>query len=154
MNVNLLMELLDRTGIFEVRGKPTVGSKQAVIMGHVPKGVALTRWSAFMRAVLMQCKLDSVDFSRQYRLAVRMIPTQAGPRSDPVVIWNWRVVITEASAPVMIAECQRIQQADGRKMAVEKAYAANPDAYRVPTPVVDVPGIEVHSIDPDKYRSR
>jgi len=137
MDPQPIVSILTGTGLFEVLGQPRSSSGQVTLFGRVAKDpMAQSRWNALMRNVLIKCK-EAIDFSRYYRLSTRMVKTQSGPRADMVLIWNWRVVVTDSAVPHLLEECQSIIRANQVRQQMEQSYAAsqiNPkQGYSIPT---------------------
>lgn len=122
MDVEALVVAMRDTGIFELASQPLVGQGQVTLLGRVRKDPDIAyRWSGFMRNVLLGCGNTAVDFSRAYRVVRYMVQTKVGPKPDTKLIWNWRIVVTDAAIPYLLGECRSITEAAQTKNAMTNA---------------------------------
>lgn len=137
MDIQPLIQIMQSTGLFELKLSPQVSGEQVTLIGRVKSDPDTTyRWGSLMRNVLVGCGQNQhiIDFSRYYRLARYQIKTAMGVKTDVKLIWNWRIVITEPAIPILMAEFRVVaetQKARARTDAAMASAAAGGE-YRIP----------------------
>jgi hypothetical protein len=159
MNVQPLIEIMQATGLFELKLPPQENGAQVTLIGRVKSDKDITyRWGSLMRNVLIACGHNPgiIDFSRYYHLVRYPIKTAMGMKADVQLKWNWRIVATEPAIPILMAECRSVAVTQRARIQAENAMAslAAGGEYRVPAALPSSPDATITALTAGGMRSR